>query len=48
MGNDMADMEKDMDGILPRAIYCDIVVFRDMDITHGLTSIMNNYDVRRR
>ena len=42
MGNnvgDMGDTVNDMDGILPKAIYCDIVEIHDTDIVHGDTSI---------
>ena len=42
MGNDigdMADMDNNMEVILPREICRDIVEIRDIDIMHGDTSI---------
>ena len=43
MGNNIGDMGNtvnDMDGILPMAIYCDIIEICDTDIVHCDTSIM--------
>ena len=37
---DMGDTVNDMDGILSKAIYCNIVEIRDTDIVHGDTSIV--------
>ena len=39
IGNYIGDTVNDMDGILPKAIYCNIVEICDTDIVHGDTSI---------
>ena len=39
MGNDIGDMDNDMDGILLLAIYPNIVEIHDIEILHGDTSI---------